>query len=392
MAFRNKYDPKIIVLHGAIRSGKTYLALMLWFRHMMDFRGQGKLHIMTGYTIGSLRRNILDPMREMFGINTTLDQYNTFTAWGNKVSCFGSDNANAYKAMRGGTAYGCLCNEATLQHKNTITEAIERCSGNGARIIMDTNPSWPKHPIKIDYIDHSGEMLDSGRMKVKAFHFVLDDNPFLSADYIQLIKEITPPGYQYDRDILGKWVTASGVVWPGFREGIHTFKKIPDIKEWYGGIDFGFKNPFVYLLAGIDSDDRLYIIKEHYESHMLIENHAIIIKNFNKGLSVNIVSDWAAQERAELHACGVATNAAQKDVIPGIQAVAKRLIRQKDGRPRLFIHEDCRNSIREVPGYCWKDPKDGVNEAEEPLKFNDHTPDAIRYIVQQVDNRPVIFG
>jgi PBSX family phage terminase large subunit len=393
IAFRNKYDPKIIVLHGAIRSGKTYLALWLWWRHVMDFYGQGKLFVMSGYTMGSLERNVLKPLNDTFGIDTTtLSRKNSFKMYGNEICCFGSKDVDDFKSMRGNTSHGWLCNEATLQHPNTIREAIKRCSGDGARIIMDTNPSWPKHKIKVDHIDHSGEMLDSGRMKVRAFHFILDDNPFLSAEYIQMVKETTQPGHEYDRDILGKWVAASGVVWPRFKEDIHVIKKIPSIKKWYGGVDFGFENPFVYLLAGTDSDDRLYIVKEHYKSHMLIKDHAEIIKDYNNGFSVDIVSDHGAQERAELHACGVVTNAAQKDIIPGIQAVAKRLRVQEDGRPRLYIHEDCKNTIREFGIYSWQEPKEGVKQAEVPIDVDDHTCDTVRYITQQVDNRPVIFG
>lgn len=394
--FRNKHDPKIIILEGAIRSGKTYLALMLWHRHMIEFAGRNKSHIITGYTIGSIQRNLLDPIQEMFGIDTTLDKFNSFRVYGNKVTCFGTEKENSYKAMRGQTAYSWLSNEATLHHQNSITEAFERCSGIGARIIMDTNPSWPQHPIKINYIDHSGEMLDSGRMKLKSWHFILDDNnQFLPADYIQLIKETTPAGYKYDRDILGRWVTASGVVYPEWNEGINVIKKLAGKMEgWrrYGGIDFGFTNPFVYLLTCTDPDGRLYIVDEHYKSRMLIKDHAEIIKKMNGKNDVSIVADHDAQEMAELRDQGIKTKRAQKAVMAGIQAVSARLKVQPDGRPRLYVLENCKNTIREMGCYSWKDQKDGVNAAEEPLKKDDHCPDDIRYIVMQVDNRKAVIG
>ena len=405
ITYNNKYRPIITILEGAIRSGKTYLNNLLFYRHVAGYAGQGKIFYITGYTIGSITRNVLGELEKMFGLTITLDNLNRFKMLGNWICCFGTDNANSHKSMTGATSFGWLANEVTLSHPTAIAQAFKRQSGEGSRVFMDTNPAWPKHPIKTDLIDKSGELLPSGRVRVKSWHFTIDDNPSLSPDYVEMIKSTTPSGYTYDRDINGKWVAASGVVYPDFNENIHVISQeawqiilgteelFPLGWEPIGGIDFGFTNPFVYLLGAIDKDGRLYIFAEHYKSGVLYKDHAAEIKIMNKGRRIRTVADHEdAQGRSELRKLGISTKAAQKAVKIGIQAVAKRLVVQADGRPRLYFVETVRETIREFGGYCWPPGKEGLNQKEEPLKKDDHGPDTVRYMIMDIDYRKAVIG
>ena len=86
------------------------------------------------------------------------------------------------------TSYGAFLNEATTLHDTFIKECISRCSGEGARIYMDTNPENPMHTVKTDYIDKSGQRLDNGQLNIQAFHFTLYDNTFLNKEYVKSIE------------------------------------------------------------------------------------------------------------------------------------------------------------------------------------------------------------
>jgi len=394
IAYWNEVDPKITILEGAIRSGKTHLNNILFFRHIADFKDQRKHFIMTGYTISSLKRNVLDDFGKMFGIDTSLNRNNEFRVLGNTVNCFGTDDINAHRSIRGLTAHGWLSNETTLSHHTAIEEAFKRCSGDGCRIFMDTNPSYPKHPIKVKYIDRSGEKLSNGREHIKSWHFILDDNPFLSPEFVEGIKRTTPPGVEYERDIEGKWTAATGLVYPGLREAhfIDPFK-IP--KDWkrYRGIDWGFTNPFVCLWAAVDHDGRVYIYDEHYQTNMLIKDHAAIIKSKNEpGIYYRTVADHDPQDNAEIRVHGIFTNNAQKAVSRGIQKVAESLVFQQDGKARLYIFKTSKNTKREMEGYSWAPGREDKNEPEEPLKLDDHTPDVVRYIMMEIRNEPIVMG
>ena len=386
--YDNNERPLITICEGAVRSGKTIANIDLFNIHIAEQRNKKRDFILTGYTIGSIERNVIKPWSERLGVDLRLDQHSRFDLYGNKVNCFGADKTDSYKAMTGMTSHGWYANEVTLQHKNTRTEAFHRCSGEGYRIFWDTNPDYPEHPVKIGYIDKSGERLESGRIRIKSWHFELEDNTFLTPEYIENIKATTPPGMMYDRRIKGKWVAAEGLVYEGWNPDIHGIDSFTIPPDWQRvrGIDWGFTNPFVCLWGAIDPDGRLYIYDEYYQPKVLIKYHARRI-NRNIGVFRWTVADHDAQDNAEIRQFGIRTRRAQKDVEIGIQKVAERLVVQADKKPRLSVFRDrCPNTMREMGIYCWQEQKDGKPVKEEPLKVDDHCPDTIRYMVMEIDN------
>ena len=54
--------PRILVLYGAQRSGKTYLTIILFLAFIRANRGKGYNFIIGGADMGAVRRNILSPM------------------------------------------------------------------------------------------------------------------------------------------------------------------------------------------------------------------------------------------------------------------------------------------------------------------------------------------
>ena len=98
------------------------------------------------------------------------------------------------------------------------------------------------------------------------------------------------------------------------------------------------------------------------------------------------VSDHDAQERMEYESHDIYTEAAQKEVILGIDLVAQRLNDQIDGKPRLMIFRTCPELIRQLGIYRWTEMKDGKPYSEQPLKVDDDGPDVLRYIIMELDN------
>lgn len=398
--FDNKYRPYHTILEGAVRSGKTFIDNLLFYVHVGEHAGKHRDFIITGHSIGSIERNVLKPLYDSLGCNVNLDKNQAFNLHGNKVHCFGCADVDDYKKITGMTSFGWLANETTLHHRTAIQECFNRCSGDGARIFWDTNPDFPEHFVKADYIDKDGSLLSNGRIRVKSWHFEIDDNPFLSPDYIEMLKASTPSGMFYDRKIKGLWVAAEGVVYEEFNRNIHVIEPFKPKPEWkrYRGIDYGYENPFVCLWACINPDGQLVIYDEHYESHMLIGEHARIIKSKTesfydkdgkpvKPVSYETVADHDAQDNAEMRNHGVYTINANKEVIRGIEKVAERLKVRPNGRPGMLITSNCVNTIRELSAYSWNERKDGRPVKEEPKKVNDHTCDCLRYLVMHVDGK-----
>ena len=383
-----QYDrerPRILILEGAVRSGKTWVNNYLFYKMLKMCKGMNAL--LTGHTVGSIKRNVLEPMNSQFGMNIKLTSTDSrVPMFGNNVYCFGADKADSYKAMTGMTADIWYGNEITLQHENSIQEAFQRTSGDDSQIFWDTNPDYPHHPIKRNYIDHSGERLSDGSLWIQSWHFQIDDNPNLDPMYVESLKKSTPEGMWYDRKIKGLWVAAEGLVYEGWRREYHVQPPfdIPDDWKRVRSIDFGFNNPFVCLWGAIDPDGRLYIYDEHYQDHVLIKDHAEAIHS-RPGNFAWTVADHDAQERAELEDKGIYTLPAQKAVAIGLQKVAKRLIIQGDGKPRLIVFDTCKNVIREIEKYAWAANKSGMIKKEEPVKADDHAMDALRYMIMEID-------
>ncbi|KKK67075.1 hypothetical protein LCGC14_2957680, partial [marine sediment metagenome] len=156
---------------------------------------KGMNALLTGHTVGSIKRNVLEPMNSQFGMNIKLTSTDSrVPMFGNNVYCFGADKADSYKAMTGMTADIWYGNEITLQHENSIQEAFQRTSGDDSQIFWDTNPDYPHHPIKRNYIDHSGERLSDGSLWIQSWHFQIDDNPNLDPMYVESLKKSTPEG------------------------------------------------------------------------------------------------------------------------------------------------------------------------------------------------------
>lgn len=393
--FYNENHPKHLILEGAVRSGKTYADLLLLNSHIYEFDRPSKDFILTGYTIGSLERNIIQPLSIMLGRTITLDQYGRFDYSYHKVNCFGTDKENSYKPMQGMTSFGWLANEVTTHHHNSVTEAFQRCSGAGAKIFWETNPDQPYHPVKLDYIDRSGMRNDKGELLIQSFHFELEDNETLPPDYLEAVKRTTPKGMWYDRRIKGLWVAAEGIIYEQFNRNVHVIEPFEIPKTWrlIRGIDFGTVHPFVMLWGAIDEDNRLYIYREYYKTNTLIKNHAEKIKRLSEGdRYLWTVSDHDRQERLEYEANDIPTRPARKTVNMGLELVAQRFVEQVDGKPRIFIFNTCTELPRQLANYRWIPYEDGKPYEEAPLKVDDDGPDVLRYMIMELDyqSAPVI--
>ena len=370
-----KENPKILVLSGAKRAGKTYIMIYCFLHHIVKYENKGYSFILGGTNQSSLRRNVLNDLEMIIGHEIKLAKDNHFKLFGNKIYCFDGANADAYKKVRGFTSYGAFLNEATTLHDSFVKECISRCSGEGARIYMDTNPENPTHTVKIDYIDKSGQRLENGQLNIKAFQFTLYDNVFLNKEYIQSIEASTPSGMFFDRDILGKWVAAEGVVYQDFNKDIHYIKDTKDIqfKKYIAGVDFGWEHFGSMLVVGVDIYNNYYVLKEYAYQHKDIDQWCAIAKEIKKDYgNINFYCDHARPDYInKLRVSGIKAIEAKKDVLEGISTVAT-LFKTN----RLFIVEsNVKQFKNEIYNYVWKDGKD------EPVKTNDDVLDSLRYAI-----------
>ena len=371
--------PKIMVASGAKRAGKTYIMDIAFLKHMRAYKDKGVSFIIGGATSATIRRNILNDLEDMLGMDIKLNKEQGFELWGNMIYCFGGSNADSWKAVRGFTVAGAFLNEGTALHDTFIKEVISRCSYAGARVFIDTNPENPMHPVKTDYIDKSGQKLNDGRLNIISFDFTLYDNTFLPHDYIESIEKATPSGMFFERDVLGMWVAAEGIVYRDFNPKIHLIDRIPEnerVIKYIGGIDFGFEHYGSIVVLAKCSSGKYYLVEEIAEQHKYIDwwkEKALELQN--KYYGITFYCDTARTEHISKLRQSPSINAryAEKAVIEGIERVGSLL---KQGS-LFFLKDKFKKGLQEMYLYTWND-KLGKEDIK---KENDDVLDALRYAI-----------
>jgi phage terminase large subunit-like protein len=258
------------------------------------------------------------------------------------------------------------------------------------------------------------------------FEFPLDDNRisqggFIADELIDATIENWPPEVR-DTRRFGKWGAFLGAIFQTYSRELHVVSEERERRLFFlgkdhlpyawpaiGGIDWGGNNPFVFLWAcripHLDND--YYVFDEYYWSFKergprLLADHAKEILARTEKWNAMLSHTWAdhdptdAREMAE-H--GVPSRPAVKDVDAGIETIQSLLFPRRhlangdwpNGRPRLHIAKRCKNLLRELPMYRWKEATDKQDAKREPVKKDDHSVDDLRYIVHSekpYDPRP----
>ena len=203
---------RINLLEGSVRSGKTWISLVVWAFWVATMPRDGN-YLMVAKTLTSLRRNCLDLLQELVGTKYFSYSLSKKEArlFGRLVYLEGVNDARAESKIRGMTLQGAYCDELTLFTEDFFAMLLSRLSCPGAKLIATTNPDSPQHWLKVKYMDRAGE-LDMLTMK-----FLIEDNTFLDPAYVANLKK-EYVGVFYDRFILGLWKTADGLIYRQFAD------------------------------------------------------------------------------------------------------------------------------------------------------------------------------
>lgn len=373
---------KIMILSGAVRSGKTFIDNVLFLDELKRVAKLAKLRddkhprfILAGTTSGSIYNNIISELQTQFGLTLKPDFHNHYHLFGVDIVPIYTNKISGLASARGFTSYGAYVNEASLANHEVFNEIQNRCSQPGSHIICDTNPDIPTHWLKLDFIDNKDP--DSG---IVAFNFMIDDNTFLDPDYVKSMKASKPRGMFYDRDILGLWVTGEGIVYQDFdaKRMVIDDSKIPEGLHYYCGVDWGFEHPNPILLLGDDDQGNTYVIRDYTKRHKFIDYWIKIAQNLQDEFGRNLIfyADSARPDNVnEFQAAGINCINANKNVLPGIECVAQKM---REGK--FFVAKSCSQGLmNEIYQYAW-DENTGQPLKENDVRHNDRL-DALRYAI-----------
>lgn len=369
---------RINLLEGSVRSGKTWISLVLWAFWVGTMPIDGN-YLMVAKTLTSLRRNCLDLLQDLVGSKNFTYSLSKKEArlFGRLIYLEGVNDARAESKIRGMTLQGAYCDELTLFTEDFFSMLLSRLSCPGAKLIATTNPDSPMHWLKAKYMDRASEL------NMLILKFLIDDNTFLDQEYVENLKK-EYVGVFYDRFIRGLWVVAEGLIYPDVAngQGIVEAEDRQYVKR-YISIDYGTLNPFSAGLYGLCKgvwyryDEYYYSGRETNRQLTDSEYYTELEKLAGKShVEAVVIDPSAASMIAEIKKHGrFRVIKANNDVVDGIRETAKAF-----SGGQLKVTRNCSGAITEFSAYRWDEKK----QEDKPIKENDHAMDEIRYFVNTV--------
>lgn len=359
---------------GATGSGKSFVDMAVTIpKRIIASRGEGLL-VMMGNTRGTLDRNILEPMREIWpGCVGNIRSDNTVLMFGKRVYALGADNKKHIARIQGATFEYVYGDEVTTWDEGVFQMLKSRLRCQHSHFDGTCNPDNPGHWFK-SFLDSDADIYQQA--------YVIEDGVLPTEVVEQLKKEYAGTIY-YDRFILGLWAAATGVIYPMYQDAIAAPEDAAT--RYVLSLDYGTQNAFSAGLWG-QHGAVWYREREYYYSgrdtgmQKTDEEYAQALDEFTKGIGDPndklrvIIDPSAASFIALLRKRG------KYRVIPADNAVADGIRETATAMQlgKIKISPLCENWKREVQGYVWDD---SVSE-DKPVKVNDHAMDDTRYFVK----------
>lgn len=390
----NRWNFKV----GAVRSGKSFVdvAFVVPYR-LRQLRNKPGLNVILGVSKSTIERNVLQPMREIYGaqIATPINSNNVAYVCDVPVYCLGAEKISQVAKIQGASFKYCYGDEVAKWNKEVFAMLQGRLDKEYSCFDGSCNPESPGHWLKA-FIDR--EDLDAYIQR-----YTLFDNPYLAPSFVEnLCKEYEGTVY-YGRYINGEWTQAEGLIYPMYLDAIAD-TPAERAEKYVLSLDYGTQNAFAGLLWG-KYGDVWHAVSEYYYSgrdegvQKTDEEYGEDLERWLTGYfqkyknvsgepdrppwPIKTIIDPSAASFIALLQKRRATDGtmrrlygviqADNAVSAGIQETASAM---KTGA--IKFSPGLKNWKKEVHGYVWDDKA----LEDKPIKVADHLQDAARYFVK----------
>lgn len=358
-----KSDKRITVMQGGSRSGKTYNIILWLIVKLLQERGM-TLSIVR-QSLPSIKGSVLRDFIEILlrlGIYSENDHNKTEQTYnlnGNLVEFVSVDQP---QKIRGRKRDYLFINEANELSYEAWMQLIFRTE---KKVVLDYNPS-----------DEYSWIYDHVLIREDADFYITTykDNPFLPKELVDELERLKDADENY-------WLIYGLGQKGNIHDTIYTHWKpcheLPKGETVYG-LDFGFNNPSA-MTKCVFHDGAVYVEEMVYETKLTTDD--LVNKLTTLGITPydEIFCDSAEPKTIEsICRAGLNAKPSNKDVTEGIRKI-KSL--------PLYITNNSTNLIKEIKNYKWKTDKNG-KKLDEPVKFNDHLIDSMRYAIYTKLNAP----
>ena len=213
----HRYNFKI----GARRCGKTYLDILFTIpNRLLERKELDGLNVIFGVSKGTIERNVLQPLREIYGKNLIgfINSQNIAILFGQEVYCLGTEKVSQVSKIQGTSIKYAYGDEIAKWNKEVFVMIQGSLDKPYSRFDGALNPENKNHWLKKDFID----VIEEKKLDVYLQHYTIFDNPFLPKGFVEnLCKEYQGTVY-YNRLILGQWCDAEGLI---FQQIANDYKK-----------------------------------------------------------------------------------------------------------------------------------------------------------------------
>lgn len=226
---------------GATQCGKTFIDV----RYVVPMRilerlGKPGLAVILGVTREAIERNVLTPMRDIWGndnIGDIKSGSNIANIFGEKVYCLGAEKRSQVSKLRGPKFKYLYIDELVDINEEVFELVKSRLSLSYSCCDATGNPSYPTHFIK-KFIDSDAD--------IYCQKWTLFDNPFLDPQYIHEL-QVEYKGTVFEkRYIRGQWALAEGLIYKQFAANPKAYTRSWD------GTNFPLAPKVMFATASID--------------------------------------------------------------------------------------------------------------------------------------------
>ena len=253
-------------------------------------------------------------------------------------------------------------------------EIIEECWGrlrtwhHSNMFIYSLTPLEPDEWLQ-DIYDRKNEPEIAGLWRF--YHLDTLKNPHISNEWKKNYLDSLPPDIRLTRQY-GQFASYRGAVYPEFLNELVQTKEIEG--NQYIGVDFGFHHPAAVWMVEVNGT---YWVVDDMQLHDTMPDiFAQRIKERCYDHRWKVIVDYEdAISIRYLNAAGIVTTAARKNVLDGINNLKSLMFCKK-----FYVYNNCKDTIRQLKSYQWKDAPKDKDMPDEPKKLNDHLADCVRYV------------
>ena len=375
---------RIIVMAAGIQSGKTH-AGALWAGAKASQSKPGQNTIIAAPTYKILMQATLPKFLSIWKNFGTYHKVDSIFKWNHGVVTYIRSLTDG-DSLEGTTSVTSLwVDEAGLISRYAWENVQGRSAFLQAPIFCSTTP------YALNWLFHLWESWKRGeRDDVEFINFTSKDNPYFPDEEFERQRRLLD-SRRFTMKYMGQFGQMEGLVY----EKVNWCKahRLPAGTVYYGGIDWGYTNPFVLVVRALTPDGLHYRVAEFYKSGLMIDEIVGICAQRKQIFDIKLfVADPSAPANIEaLNRAGLSCVAANNDIRAGIDEQT-RLFKEE----KLFIFEDDNPMGRdEYSTYHYPEPKeykiDEDQKEPEPVKANDHGCDADRYVTMHLKGAQPVF-